>query len=124
MKTARLILEPGDDRDWIMNHDDDCPCLYRQVAVDGELYVPAPRARDAAPHARAARATPAPNALPYTGLHLAVGHPSTVIVSDLLADVLPSDLDAPVMLLGSTSADFPALTPGDYPTINLTAADV
>jgi hypothetical protein len=127
MEMAGPILEPGEDRASIMshdNHDEDCPCMYRQVAVAGELYVPARGERDALPqHARAAGATPTPSALPYTGLHLAVGHPSSVIVSHLLSDVLPFDLDAPVMLLGSTSSDFPALSPGDYPTINLTDVD-
>ncbi len=93
--------------------------MYRQVAVAGELYVPPERQRT--PHSRApaaqisARAaTPAPRALPYTGLHMAVGHPSTVIVSDLLSDLLPSHLDAPLMILGGT---------GDYPAITLTDAD-
>jgi hypothetical protein len=89
--------------------------MFRQVEVAGELYVPSePRRSPAWAHA-ARPTTPTPRALPYTGLHMAVGHPPTVIVSDLLSHMLPADLDAPVMLLGPT---------GDYPTITLSDADV
>jgi hypothetical protein len=98
-------------------HDhEDCPCMYRQVAVAGELYVPPERERERSAAVVSRLATPAPNALPYTGLHMALGHPSTVIVSDLLSDVFPSYLGTPLLLLGGST--------GDYPTITITDADV
>jgi len=98
--------------------------MYRQVAVAGELYLPPERERSTA-YFKTPAASPRPLALPYTGLHMAVGYPSTVIVSDLLSHMLPADLEAPVMLLGGTG-DYPSAMggTGDYPTIVLSDADV
>jgi hypothetical protein len=98
--------------------------MFRQVAVAGELYVPSESPRAAATRSGARANTPTPRALPYTGLHMAVGQqPSTVIISDLLSHVLPADLDAPVLLLGSTG-DYATFVTGDHPTITLSDADV
>ena len=103
---------------------EECPCMFRLVEVAGELYVPSESPRTAASRLGARATTPTPRALPYTGLHMAVGQqPSTVIISDLLSHMLPADLDAPVMLLGSTG-DYASFASGDYPTITLSDADV
>jgi hypothetical protein len=103
--------------------------MFRLVEVAGELYVPpTPPARERNLGFKTPPASARP--LPYTGLHMAVGHqPSTVIVSDLLSHVLPADFDAPVMLLSSTTGDYAAMSIdhghssdarlGDHPTINL-----
>ena len=79
-----------------VNHDLDCPCMYRLSEVAGELHTRETPKRHAS--------VPAPRAMPLTGVFTAMSRPSTVIVSDLLADVLPAGFAGDVMLLPSDTA--------------------
>jgi hypothetical protein len=75
--------------------------MYRLFEVAGEIYVP-----DSPERQRQQRklATPPPRFMPLTGMYTAMGGPPTVIVSDLLSDMLPSGFGAEVMLLPSDTA--------------------
>jgi hypothetical protein len=83
------------------NHDPQCHCMFRLFEVAGEIYVP-----DSPEKQRQQQklATPAPRFLPLTGMYMAMSGPPTVIVSDLLSDMLPSGHGAEVMLLPADTA--------------------
>ncbi len=76
------------------NHDRPCRCLFRLFEVAGELNIP-----DRRPEPLRASFTPSPEGLPFTGLHLAMSEPPTVIVSELLADARPAGYQGGMMLL-------------------------
>jgi hypothetical protein len=81
--------------------------MYRLFEVAGELHVPeSPRNQG----------TPVPRAMPFTGFHMALRTPPTIIVSELLSDVLPHGYDGDVLLLGGET--------GQHPEIPLTEADI
>jgi hypothetical protein len=78
------------------NHDPQCHCMFRLFEVAGEIYVPnsPERAKQ-----QQKLATPPPRFMPLTGMYTAMGGPPTVIVSDLLSDMIPAGYGGEVMLL-------------------------
>jgi hypothetical protein len=75
--------------------------MFRLFEVAGEIYVPdSPEKKKQ----QQKLATPAPRFMPLTGMYTALGGPPTVIVSDLLSDMLPSGHGAEFMLLPADTA--------------------
>jgi hypothetical protein len=90
------------------DHDHPCRCMFRLFEVAGELHV---RQSPTSPK------TPTPQPLPFTGFHLRMTGPETVIISDLLADVLPAGYEGDLLLLDpESSAEIP-LDEGDFEEI-------
>jgi hypothetical protein len=89
-------------------HNDQCRCMFRLFEVAGELHVRQDPDRPATP-------APAPSGLPLTGFFMQASSPPTVIVSELLADMLPAGYQGEFMLLaGDTGQREIALSEADF----------
>jgi hypothetical protein len=92
-------------------HTDQCRCMFRLFEVAGELQIRQDVQRDPD---QTATPTPAPKAMPLTGFFMQASSPPTVIVSELLADVLPGYEGDVLLLGGDTGPREIALTEADF----------